>query len=168
MLQHMLVKFVLNKKDMWDELLDTSIYAYNTSVHESSAFTPFELTFGRKAFLPIDIEIDDKGPEELIEQLSKDTGDAQAVQEITGQRLEKLEVAKNNIKKVQEKQKEIFDRKHACRNTFLVGEKVVKKDMIKKKRSGGKIMSVILVHILVPNAMANVSILFKKLLIQVV
>ena len=134
----MLVKFVLDKKDMWDEFLDTSIYAYNTSLHESTAFTPFELMFSHKAFLPIDIEIDDKGLEELIEQLPKNTGDAQAVQEITGQRLEKLEVAKNNIKKVQEKQKEIFDRKHACPNAFLVGEKVVKKDMRRKKRSGGK------------------------------
>ena len=117
---------------MWDEFLDTNIYAYNTSVHESTAFTPFELMYSRKAFLPIDIEIDDKGPEELIEQLSKDTGDAQAVQEITRQRLEKLEVAKNNIKKAQEKQKEIFDRNHACPNPFLVGVKVLKKDMRRK------------------------------------
>ena len=103
---------------MLDEFLDASIYAYNSSVHESTAFTPFELMFGCKAFLPIDIEIDDKGPEELIEQLCKDTGDAQAVQKVTSQCLEKLEVAKNNIKKAQEQQKEIFDRKHACPNAF--------------------------------------------------
>ena len=90
MLQSMLVKFVLERKDMY-EFLDASIYAYNTSVHESTAFTSFELMFDRKAFLPIDIEIDDKGPEELIEQLSKDTDDVQAVQEIISQHLEKLE-----------------------------------------------------------------------------
>ena len=96
----MLVKFVLDNVGWvsWYKHI-----AYNTSVHESTAFTSFELMFGHKAFLPIDIEIDDKGPEELIEQQSKDTGDGQAVQEITSQCLEKFEVAKNNIRKAQEK-----------------------------------------------------------------
>ena len=119
---------------MRDEFIK-AYYPYNTSVHESTAFTPFELMFSRKAFLPIDIEIDDKGQEELLEQLSKDTGDTQAVQEITSQHLEKLEVAKSNITKAQEKQKQISDRKHDCRNAFLVEEKVLKKDMKRNKKS---------------------------------
>ena len=43
---------------MWDDLLDTCIYAYNASVHVSTSFTPFEVMFGRKAVLPIDVEMD--------------------------------------------------------------------------------------------------------------
>lgn len=31
------------------------VYAYNTSKHESSKFTPFEVMFGRKAVLPVDV-----------------------------------------------------------------------------------------------------------------
>ena len=75
----MLVKFVLDKKDVWDDFLDTCTYAYNTSIHDSTAFTPLELMFGRKAFLPIDIEIDNKSPEELLDHLSKEKDDIQAV-----------------------------------------------------------------------------------------
>ena len=54
----MLVKFIMDKKDMWDVFLDTCVYAYNTSVHESTSFSPFEVMFGRRAFMPVDIEID--------------------------------------------------------------------------------------------------------------
>ena len=47
---------------MWDDLLDTCIYAYNTSVHESTSFTHFEVMFGHKAILPIDVEMDIASP----------------------------------------------------------------------------------------------------------
>ena len=74
-LQGMLIKFVLDKKVVWDDFLDTCTYVYNTSIHDSTAFTPFELMFGRKAFLPID----NKSPEELLDHLSKEKDDIQAV-----------------------------------------------------------------------------------------
>lgn len=54
----MLVKFINKKKKLWEDYLDTCIYAYNTAKHESSKFTPFELMFSRKAVLPIDIHCD--------------------------------------------------------------------------------------------------------------
>ena len=53
----MLVKFAANKMEKWDEFLDTCVFAYNTSRHESTCFIPFELMFGRKATLAIDIEM---------------------------------------------------------------------------------------------------------------
>ena len=61
-LQNMLVKFIMDKKDVWDVFLDTCVYAYNTSVHESTSFSPFEVMFGRRAFMPLDIEIDKETP----------------------------------------------------------------------------------------------------------
>lgn len=63
----MFVKFV-QEKETWERYLDTCIYAYNTSRHESSLFTPFELMFGRKAILPINFENGSKhaDPEEII------------------------------------------------------------------------------------------------------
>jgi hypothetical protein len=62
----MLVKLVYDKKDHWDKVLDTCVYAYNTSVHESTSFTPFELMFGRKAVLPVDVEFSTKDPATLL------------------------------------------------------------------------------------------------------
>ena len=55
----MLVKFIM---DVWDVFLDTCVYAYNASVHESTSFSPFEVMFGRRAFMPVDIEIDNETP----------------------------------------------------------------------------------------------------------
>ena len=71
----MLIKFVDGKKDSWSQYLDTCVYAYNSSRlvrmkcsllmyivihmnnfrHESSKHTPFEVMFGRRAVLPIDL-----------------------------------------------------------------------------------------------------------------
>ena len=60
-------KFVAEKKETWEDYLDTCIYAYNTSRHESSLFTPFELKFGRKAVVPIDLCSGSKGTDEIVE-----------------------------------------------------------------------------------------------------
>lgn len=137
-LQKMLIKFVHKKKEVWDEFLDTCVYAYNTSAHESSGFSPFELMFGRKAILPIDIDSCKKDSKLLLDHLDEEA-DSEAIQHITTVRLEKLNQAQENIKKAQRKQKEQYDKKHAQPNSFLVGDKVLKKDFRKKKRAGGKL-----------------------------
>ena len=45
------------RKDQWDEFLDSSVFAYNTSCHESTHYSPFEVMFGRKPTLPIDLDM---------------------------------------------------------------------------------------------------------------
>ena len=52
----MLRKYIQEKKEKWDDYLDTCTFAYNTSRHESTKFTPFEIMFGRKAILPLDLD----------------------------------------------------------------------------------------------------------------
>lgn len=52
----MLLKYIQENKSSWDEFLDTCVFAYNTAEHESTKFSPFELMFGRKPVLPVDIE----------------------------------------------------------------------------------------------------------------
>ncbi len=61
----MLVKFV-QYKNHWDEFLDKSIVAYNTSIQQSTNLTPFELMFGRKATISIDVEMLKQTAEEKI------------------------------------------------------------------------------------------------------
>ena len=55
-LQNILVKFIEENKISWDEFLDTCTFAYNTAEHESTKFSPFQLMFGRKSLLPVDIQ----------------------------------------------------------------------------------------------------------------
>ena len=44
-----------------------------------------------------------------------------------------------NIKQAQEKQKEVYDRKHAHPDVFQVGSEVPKKDFRCKKQANGKL-----------------------------
>ncbi|RWR99018.1 integrase core domain protein-like protein, partial [Dinothrombium tinctorium] len=47
--------FVSDHQKDWDSILPFATFAYNTSVHAVTGFTPFELIFGRTAVLPQDI-----------------------------------------------------------------------------------------------------------------
>ena len=53
----MLVKYCYTKKEEWVTYLDNCVFTYNTSLYESSGFTPFQLMFNRQAVLPIDIDV---------------------------------------------------------------------------------------------------------------
>jgi len=43
-----------NQKD-WDTFLPTLAFAYNTAVHSTTRMTPFELTYGRRPKVPLDL-----------------------------------------------------------------------------------------------------------------
>ena len=57
MLQSMLSKTTIGLKELWDKFTHSAIFAYNTSSHASTKYTPFEVMFGRNAVLPIDIDL---------------------------------------------------------------------------------------------------------------
>ena len=134
----MLVKFIVSKKESWQDFLDTCVYAYNTSCHDSTRFTPFELMFGRQVLLPIDVRSDAVEVDEDILTACNE----EAVQRMTEAKQATLEKAKSNIVAAQEKQKQSYDRKH-CTNSdvYSVGSAVLKKDLTRTKRKGGKLDS---------------------------
>ena len=41
----------------WDNWLDQAVFAYNTSVHDSTGLSPYEVVFGRPAKMPIEVEL---------------------------------------------------------------------------------------------------------------
>ena len=136
----MLSKFVASRPDDWDEFLPTCLYAYNTSRHESSSFTPFQLMFARAPFLPIDINMDKMSAEEVVDKW-QDAGEmspSRAQEHIT-QHHKLVEVAKTKISEAQEKQKKYFDLKHSSPTAYNIGTKVLLKDFTRKKRKGGKL-----------------------------
>ena len=56
-LQDILSTFVVEHQTDWDEMLDQAVFAYNTSVHESTKLSPYEMVFGRPARMPIEVEL---------------------------------------------------------------------------------------------------------------
>ena len=91
----MLMKFIESKKETWQDYLDTCVYAYNTSRHDSSKFTPFELMFSRQAVLPVDIR-SDASRIEAVDDVFIGCYEG-TVQKIEAARKSTLEQAKQNI-----------------------------------------------------------------------
>ena len=129
MIRNMLVKFIMDKKDVSDVFSDTCVYA---SVHESTSFSSFEVMFGCRAIMPVDIEIDKETP--ITNNEAKSGAD---IERLSEQRLETLTMAKMLIQKAQTKQKDVYDRKHSLPNSFSIGEFVLLKKTL--KRAGEKL-----------------------------
>ena len=81
-IQNMLVKFVSSKKSKWSRYIDICIFAYNTSRHESTKFTPFEVMFNRTATLPIDIAVRKESPEKILELALNHSGEGEGSKEL--------------------------------------------------------------------------------------
>ena len=47
--------FIEENLEDWDELLAPLAFAYNTAVHSTTKVSPFEMVYGRKPRLPIDL-----------------------------------------------------------------------------------------------------------------
>ena len=127
----MLRKYIQEKKEKWDDYLDTCSFAYNTSKHESTKFTPFEIMFGCKAILPLDLDAGvHQGPcnEAEVTICSQET----EIQQKESQHEGILEEVKKNIISAQKKQKEQYDKKHSKAVFYSVCTQILKKE--KKKR----------------------------------
>ena len=56
-LQEIISSFVSDHSNDWDEVLDQAVFAYNTSTHESTGLSPYEMVFGREARMPVEVEL---------------------------------------------------------------------------------------------------------------
>ena len=112
-LQNMIVKFVEKKKESWEQCLDTCLYAYNTACHESTRYSPYELIFGGKPVLPIDIDMDQSDPDTILNEFHQhSTFSPSHINRALAQHQQMLEAARTNIGAAQRRQKEQYDRKH--------------------------------------------------------
>jgi hypothetical protein len=71
----MLSGFANENQDNWDKLLKGLAFAYNISVHASTNHTPYELMFGRRPKLPIDLVVPEADPIQQIVSLEQSSFD---------------------------------------------------------------------------------------------
>ena len=56
-IQSILSSFVSQHKDDWDNWVSLAVYAYNTSSHESTGYSPYEMVFGRDPRTPLEVDL---------------------------------------------------------------------------------------------------------------
>ena len=56
-IQAILSSFVSQHRDDWDNWVSLAIYSYNTSCHESTGFSPYEMVFGRDPRTPLEVDL---------------------------------------------------------------------------------------------------------------
>ncbi len=94
-LQNMLVKYIdSKKKDSWHQYLDTCVFSYNTSRHESTKHTPFQIMFNRRATLPIDVNLRDRSLDDIADEY--DELEKPDLNVIADKRIKLLAEAKSN------------------------------------------------------------------------
>ena len=114
-----LCKLISDHRRDWADFVPKAVLAYNTSVHESTGFTPYRLMFGREAILPLDAV--------LKLETSPPQGEGQSYPDYVVQQKKQLEeterLARENLKRAQKTQKAYYDTKcHGQR--FHVGDRV--------------------------------------------
>ena len=76
-LVNLLAKYVQEKRNQCDEMLSEVVYAYNTAIQESTKYSPFEATFGRKAKLSVDFNSKEHySPERLVREYEEASEDS--------------------------------------------------------------------------------------------
>jgi hypothetical protein len=122
---------ISERENEWDEHIESALFAYRTNRHSVINRTPFYMTYGRKAILPI---------EEMDEY--EDTPDEMKLMKRTYELIE-LEQNRNEILKkieqLQEKQKQKHDNGIKRETNFKIGNKVLLRDAAKEKQWSGKL-----------------------------
>jgi len=105
------------KKD-WKKYINALVYYYNCTPHETTRISPFELLFGRKPQLPVDVtfgKVKDNNPSNTTREYIEDLQERMA---------KAHQIVQENTSKSQVKQKKYYDRK-AKTVKITVGDKVV-------------------------------------------
>ena len=115
----MLAMFAGEHKDDWDDLLPPVMMTYQSSVHESTGFSPYRLMFGEECTLPMNIGLPSRQPD-----LAEDVTSPYAVWV-----KDSLEVAFDQVRRhsgqVVQRQKRLYDQ-WALRRLFAIGNWVMR------------------------------------------
>jgi len=117
-----------HKKDNWKKYVQSLVYFYNCTPHESARVSPFELMFGRKPRLPVDTVF-----QNAREQPIPNRATEEYVQELKERMDTTRKIVEERTMKAKNKQKHYYDRK-ARSVEIAVGDKV----LVKKVSFDGK------------------------------
>ena len=115
-LAKMISSYVNKSQDLWDENLQMITFGYNTSLNNTTGFSPYKLLFGRDPVLPPDITTG--------AQYSGYENERQLLTATENSLKELHKLVFENNKKASERNKTYYDRKHR-EVSYEVGQKVL-------------------------------------------
>jgi Integrase zinc binding domain/Integrase core domain len=128
-LKEALAKLSNEHKNNWDQYIAPVLFAYRTAKHSSTKMTPFYLVYGREAKLPMD-NLEISGEANLITRVDN------LVNDLPSGRIN----AREQIAFIQQKQKELYDRKIGHVDKFRVGQKVLYYKAAQDNQHTGKLL----------------------------
>ncbi|MEO0683466.1 MAG: reverse transcriptase domain-containing protein [Cyanobacteria bacterium J06649_11] len=124
--------FVASRQNDWDMYLPAVLFAYRTSINASRKESPYFLNFGREATLPTDLNF---SPGKKMSPTIEDHRVRIVKQVQLAQQL-----ARDNLKKAQRKNKDLYDQ-NASKSKFKEGDEVWLHNKARKKGLSPKLMA---------------------------
>ena len=100
----------------WDLFVDLAVYAYNTSRHESTGFSPYEIVFGRTPRMPIEVDLDVP-----LRNPSSQSDYTKSVRNVVK---EVTSLARTNLETARKKQASSYDKNRGTWTPFQPGSSV--------------------------------------------
>ena len=133
-IQNMLKSIPENEKGKWREHLPKLMFAYNSTVHKATGFSPFYLLFGRESRLPVDgyfPQVEDK--------LNLKKSYSQFAQTWQDRMNAAYQIANKAVGKQAEYNKKKYDAKALLGSDIEVGDRVLVKRLTRKEGTSGKL-----------------------------
>lgn len=131
----------VDKHSEWDEQLNLASLSYNTSVHEGTQYTPYELVFGKIARVPTSAPIPEaEGNETYTKYLTN------LYERIT----ETQRIARDNLTQAKERSKRYYDKKSRERS-FKPGDTVYLLKEPNKSKLGNQYIGPFAIKEVLPN-----------------
>ena len=131
------------------KLLDALAYSFRAPRRRATGRSPFEIMFGGKITLPVDLlhnkpegdDISEKETRNLEKQLEFEQQEVSQEEVFESAKAiweDMFKTVSQNISKEQNVQKDDFDRRHQAGKPLKVGTRVMKRNMMHPGRKGGK------------------------------
>ena len=138
-LKHAIQKYVNEKQDNWDTYLDGILYSYRTSVHASTGRTPFEVMYGRRAVIPMELSSCVQNQNEPLQQELGSLKMSQIVETQNAFRTDLNDAVHKSIERAQKRQKRCYDLKKHSHKSLTIGSKVLLKNNRNSHKMGGQL-----------------------------
>ena len=93
------------EKQDWKKYISSLVHAYNCTKHDSTGYSPYELMFGRKLRLPVDLAFG------LPEEHNQTESYSEYITDLRNRIKETFELVKNTAESSRQKQKINFDKR---------------------------------------------------------